>query len=83
MAKTRLILEPFDRGHPSWKFYQWNGSFELIEALPNGKTLSSSAPSGSEGHLTESSALKKAREAGEKALANDVKKKLSQYIFGE
>ncbi len=78
----RLTLEPMDRGNPSWKFFQWNGSFEMSE-LSDGKILASSAPTGSDGHITESQARMKARQAGEEALARETQLRISQYIFGE
>jgi len=78
--KCNLTVEPFDRGHPQWKFYHWNGTVELFE---NGKTAASSAPSGEEGHLMEKTAETKAIEAGEQAVALEAQKLVSQYVFGE
>jgi hypothetical protein len=85
-AKTPLVLkcaldvQPFDRGHPQWKFYHWEATVELTE---DGKTAASATPSGEEGHLIESTAQTKAREAGEQGVALEAQKLISQYVFGE
>jgi hypothetical protein len=75
-----MTVEPFDRGHPQWKFYRWSGVVEMFE---NGKTVASSTPSGEEGHLTEKTAETKARDAGEEGMAAEAQKLISQYVFGE
>ncbi|MBI4396608.1 MAG: LPP20 family lipoprotein [Elusimicrobia bacterium] len=82
-VKGRLAIEPFDRGNPSWKFFKWNGVFEMSEAAPGGKVLSASTPSGSEGHITEGTAYIRTREKGEQALAQEAQDRISKYIFGD
>jgi hypothetical protein len=79
----RLSVEPFDRGNPSWKFFQWKGVFEMREDLPQSKVLASAAPSGSEGHLTEATARAKTLDAGEEGLAQEAGRRIEQYIFRE
>ncbi len=80
-VKCSLKVEPFDRGHPSWKFYNWNGMVDLSDE--GGKTLTSSSPSGQEGHLQDETAKAKARMAGAEAVGKDVQNQISTYILGE
>lgn len=81
MVKCLLKVESFDRGHPSWKFYNWSGTVNLSDE--GGKTLASSSPSGQEGHLQDETAKAKARMAGTEALGKDVQNQISKYILGE
>jgi hypothetical protein len=81
VARCRLTLEPFDRGNPSWKFYRWNGSFQFLDA--RGAVLTSAAPAGSEGHLSEETARAKARIVGEQTVAEEARKLIARYIFEE
>jgi hypothetical protein len=80
LLKCKMDVQPFDRGHPQWKFYHWNSTVELFDG---GKTVASSTPSGEEGHLTEKTAEAKARDAGEAGTALEAQKLISQYVFGE
>lgn len=80
-VKCSLKVGPFDRGHPSWKFYNWNGMVDLSDE--GGKTLASSAPSGQEGHLQDETAKAKARSSGAEAVGKEVQSKISRYIFGD
>jgi len=80
-VKSRLAVEPFDRGNPDWKFYNWKGTFELADGA--GKILASSAPSGQEGHLQDATAEAKARDTGEEAMGRETKEQLSKYVLGE
>jgi hypothetical protein len=80
VLKCALEVEPFDRGHPQWKFYHWNATVELLD---NGKTAASATPSGEEGHLMEKTAEIKARDAGEAGVALEAQRMISQYVFGE
>ncbi|HNF58181.1 MAG TPA: hypothetical protein PLN89_01245, partial [Elusimicrobiota bacterium] len=79
--KATLAVEPFDRGHPQWKFYQWKGNVQLIDA--DGKVLGGSTPSGQEGQLIDETARAKTTEAGEDGLAQEAGRLLSQYVFGQ
>ncbi|HMX94898.1 MAG TPA: LPP20 family lipoprotein, partial [Elusimicrobiota bacterium] len=79
--KATLAVEPFDRGHPQWKFYQWKGNVQLIDA--DGKVLGGSTPSGQEGQLIDETARAKTTEAGEDGLAQEAGRQLSQYVFGQ
>jgi hypothetical protein len=76
-----MTLEPLDRGHPQWKFCQWRGTLELNGS--EGTSVASAAPDGSEGHLSEATALDKARTAGEQEMAREAGRLVSRYIFGE
>ncbi len=80
ILKCDLSVKPFDRGHPQWKFYHWEGSVQLLDG---GKVVASSTPSGEEGHLVESTAESKARTAGEQGEALEAQKLVSQYVFGQ
>ncbi|HRY28944.1 MAG TPA: LPP20 family lipoprotein [Elusimicrobiota bacterium] len=81
--KCRLTIEPFDRGNPSWKFFRWNGAFEMAESGKNGRVLASSTPAGAEGHLTEDTARTKTRISGEEALAKEAETQIGRYILGK
>lgn len=78
--KCSLAVTPFDRGHPQWKFYHWEGDVELMEG---GRTAASSAPSGEDGALMEKTAETKARASGEAGVAQEARDMISRYVFGE
>ncbi|HOW28152.1 MAG TPA: LPP20 family lipoprotein [Elusimicrobiota bacterium] len=82
VVKCRLSVEPYDRGNPQWKFFLWKGTFEMYDGV-GGKMLYSSAPTGEEGHLTESGAQTKAKTVGEQALAAEAGQRISDYVFGQ
>jgi hypothetical protein len=79
-VKGEVAVKPFDRGHPEWKFFHWDGTVQLLEG---GKVIASSTPSGEEAALVESTAEAKARDAGDDGLATEAQKLISQYVFGE
>lgn len=79
-VKCSLAVTPFDRGHPQWKFYHWEGTVELMEGA---NIIASSTPSGEDGHLMEKTAETKARASGEEGIAQEAQKLISQYVFGE
>jgi hypothetical protein len=79
-VKCELLIKPYDRGNPSWMFYEWNGTFQLSQG---DTVLAASSISGQEGHPVEATARAKAQAAGEDALAEEVGRKISQAVFGE
>jgi hypothetical protein len=79
LLKCKLDIEPFDRGHPSWKFTSWTGTFDIT--APDGQVIGSGTARGQEGALSQAAADVKAREAGETALSRKVQDELSKYFL--
>lgn len=71
---------PFNRDSPGWKFYMWEGRFEIRSGE---KTLASASLSGVESHTTQEGALLKSRLAAEKAMVDMLARKIDHIFSAE
>ena len=83
ILRCKLEIKPIDRNQNNWKFYAWEGSFDMYDSSLNGKLLSSVSPNGSASGVNENAAMAKALLTSKQEIGKAVKGMIGKYLFNE
>ncbi|MCX5781281.1 MAG: LPP20 family lipoprotein, partial [Elusimicrobia bacterium] len=76
-------ISPFDRGNPSWKFYNWKASAQMNQLWTSSGSFATISEEGESSHLSDATAKSKAYIDADRTLALSIEKRIRQNIFGE
>lgn len=80
VVRATVEIKPLDRATSEWKYVQWRAYFDVVDQR-GGALFGSFNETGSEGHVNLVEAEDRAVRKIRKALATDVAKEMTQYIF--
>lgn len=83
IIKYNIDTKLIDRGNKEWKFYNWNGTIEILEGKPEGKILAAISKDGQESHTSETSAKAKAVSVAEQTLSQALENWIKENILGK
>jgi hypothetical protein len=82
-VKCRTSIQSSERNNPTWKFFAWQGSLDLVEGTTAGKTIGSVVRQGESAHTSLELAQSKANTDATQAMAQALYQQLRYYIFGD
>ncbi|MFH1367514.1 MAG: LPP20 family lipoprotein [Elusimicrobiota bacterium] len=82
-VKCALSVEPAERNNPTWKFYNWSGTYSISEGSESGKVVAAAEKRGQVSQLNEEASKDKGIVLGGQELALAVGQAIRQYMFGK